>query len=103
MPRETEDKSADVQPIRGSPPTTPVSDELARLTSVLRNHCPADAVIIFEYNGALHLHVDVRQFEDVTKMEALLPSLCGGIFQQVQRGLAAHHSFFHRISALVTL
>jgi hypothetical protein len=101
MPRETEEKSGDIQPIRGSAPTMAVSKELARLTNVLRDHCPADAVITFEYSGALHLHVDVRRLEDVTKMEALLPSLCGGIFQNVQRGLAAHHSFFHRISALV--
>jgi hypothetical protein len=32
----------------------------------------------------------------------MLPSLFGGIFSDVQRGLVDNHSFFHRVSALVT-
>lgn len=96
-------KSADIQPIRGPERTMAVSDELARLTSILHEICPPDGVISFEYDGALHLHIDVRRVEDVTKIEALLPSLCGGIFHDVQRGLTARHSFFHRISSKVSL
>ena len=96
-------KSADIQPIRGPERTMAISEELGRLTSVLREICPPDGVITFEYNGALHLHIDVRRVEDVTKVEALLPSLCGGIFHGVQRGLTARHSFFHRISSLVSI
>ena len=96
-------KSADIQPIRGPERTMAVSEELGRLTDILREICPPDGVISFEYNGSLHLHIDVRRVEDVTKIEAMLPSLCGGIFQGAQRGLSAHHSFFHRISSMVSL
>jgi hypothetical protein len=59
-------------------------------------------MITFEYNGKLHLHVDVRRLEELAIVEATLPSLCGGIFHDLQRGMAARHSFFHRVSALVT-
>ena len=100
---EDSNKSADIQPIRGPQRTMAISEELGRLTSALREICPPDGVITFEYDGALHLHIDVRRVEDVTKVEALLPSLCGGIFHGVQRGLTARHSFFHRISAMVSL
>ena len=96
-------KTADIQPIRGPQRTMVVSEELGRLTSILRGICPPDGVISFEYEGALHLHIDVRSVEDVTKIEALLPSLCGGIFHSTQRGLTARHSFFHRISSMVSL
>lgn len=100
---EESNKSADIRPIRGPQRTTAVSEELGRLTSILREICPPDGVITFEYDGALHLHIDVRRVEDVTRIEALLPSLCGGIFHGVQRGLTAHHSFFHRVSSMVSL
>src|SRR5687768_481234 len=96
-------KSADVQPIRTPQRTMVISDELARLTGILREVCPPDGVITFGYDGALRLHIDVRRVEDVARIEALLPSLCGGIFHGVQRGLAARHSFFHRISSIVSL
>ncbi len=94
---------ADIQPIRAPQQIMAVSDELGKLTSILRDVCPAEAVISFDYNGALHLHVDVRLIEDVTKIEALLPSLCGGIFHGAQRRMTARHSFFHRVSANVSL
>ncbi|QIK97114.1 hypothetical protein G7076_02295 [Sphingomonas sp. HDW15A] len=83
------------------PPPTFVSDELARLTVVLREFCPPEAIVTFEYDGRLKLHIDVREVQDVARLEAVLPSLCGGIFHDTQRGLSAHHSFFHRISAAV--
>ncbi len=96
-------RPADVQPIRAPQESMVVSDELGRLTSMLRDACPPEAVISFDYNGTLHLHVDVRLIEDVTKIEALLPSLCGGIFHSAQRRMTARHSFFHRVSASVSL
>jgi hypothetical protein len=80
---------------------TPVSDELTKLTAVLREVCPGDATIGFEFDGRLHLHVQLRRFEDVTRLETALPSLCGGIFQNVRHGQVGRHSFLHRVSALV--
>ena len=96
-------KSADIQAIRGPDRPMVVSDELGRLTGILREICPPEGVISFEYDGALHLHIDVRRVEDVARIEALLPSLCGGIFHGAQRRLTARRSFFHRISSMVSL
>jgi len=96
-------KSGDIQPIRGPQRTMAISEELGRLTRALREICPPDGVISFEYKGALHLHIDVRRLEDVNNIESMLPSLCGGIFHGIRRGMTAHHSFFHRISSLVSL
>ena len=93
--------SADVAPINIPPPPTTVSDELGKLMGTLREHCSPEAVIIFQFDGKLHVHIDVRDIEEVARLESLLPSLCGGAFSELQRGLAAHHSFFHRISARV--
>jgi len=86
-------------PVQTQP--TPVSDELGRLQAALAELCPKDSTISFEYDGKLHLHVDLRGFEDVNRMEAILPTLFGGIFHDVRRTLAGPHSFFHRVTALV--
>jgi hypothetical protein len=90
-----------VEPIFGTPGSTPVSDELQKLTAMLASVCPKESVITFEYNGKLRLHIDIRRFEEMTTIEALLPTICGGIFCNVQRGMAEKHSFFHRLTALV--
>lgn len=80
---------------------TPISDELGKLTAMLAQLCPPDAVIGFQYDGKLRLSIDVRRFEEMTTIEAQLPLLYGGIFQEVQRGSPGHGSFFHRLSAIV--
>jgi hypothetical protein len=49
----------------------------------------------------LQLHIDVRNLEDVSRLEVVLPSLCGGIFSNLQRGLVDNHPFLHRLTALV--
>jgi hypothetical protein len=94
-------QSADIDRICVPPPSTFVSDELGRLMSALHDSCGPEAVISFNYDGTLRVHIDVRDVADVARLEATLPSLCGGVFHDTQRGLAAHHSFFHRISAMV--
>jgi len=58
-------------PVQTQP--TPVSDELGRLQAALAELCPKDSTISFEYDGKLHLHVDLRGFEDVNRMEAYCP------------------------------
>jgi hypothetical protein len=80
---------------------TPVSDELRKLTDMLRPHCPRDSVIRFEFDGRLHLQIDVRRFEELAGLEALLPAMWGGIFTDVQRSISDKHSFFHRLTAVV--
>lgn len=95
-------KPANVERIAIPSPLTPVSDELTKLTAMLRDVCPADAIIGFEFDSKLYLHVHLRRFEDVTRLETALPSLCGGIFHDIRHGQVGRHSFLHRVSALVS-
>ena len=82
-------------------PPTPISDELEKLRRVLVEQLPRDALIKFEFDGRLRLHVDARRFEDVAVVEALLPSLSGGIYGDLQRAMSRHNSFLHRVTATV--
>ena len=90
-----------VEQIYCSTESTPVSDELQKLTAMLAPLCPRESGIKFDFDGRLRVHIDVRRFEEMTTLEALLPTVCGGIFHEVQRGMAGKHSFFHRVSAVV--
>ena len=78
-----------------------ISDELARLLGAVQAVSPRDAKVTFDYNGTLHLHIDVRNLEDVARLEVLLPTLCGNIFANLQRGSVDNHPFFHRLTASV--
>jgi hypothetical protein len=93
--------AGNVESMFAEPPSTPVSDELGRLRGVLLEKLPRDALIKFEFDGRLQLHVYVGRYEDLAVVEALLPSLCGGIFGNLQRGMSGHSSFKHRVSASV--
>ena len=81
--------------------STAVTDELNRILTMMRDVAPKNAVISFDFDGQLHVHVDVRQREEVTLLESVLPSLGGGLLHGLSRGSTPHHPFFHRISALV--
>ena len=91
--------AANVESMFAEDQATPISDELDKLRSVLIEHFPRDALIRFEFDGRLRVHVDVRRFEDVAVVEAVLPSLCGGIFHGLQRTMSRHNSFVHRVTA----
>ena len=78
-----------------------LSDGLGKLVEELRSHAPADAGITLVFDGRLHINIDLRNLDDVTRLEFLLPTLCGGIFPNVQRRLVDNHPFLHRLSALV--
>jgi hypothetical protein len=93
--------STNVERIAVPSKATPISDELSSLTAMLRDICPPDAAIAFIFQGKLQLQIDLRRFEDVTKLELTLPAMCGGIFRDVRRGQVGRHSFLHRLSALV--
>jgi hypothetical protein len=90
-----------VERIFGTDEPSAVSDELRALTATLTSVCPRESIIKFEYDGTLRLHLDVRRFEELAAMELLLPTICGGAFRDVQRGLSERHSFFHRLVAVV--
>jgi hypothetical protein len=82
-------------------PSSRITDELTRILAMLRDLAPRDAVISFDFDGKLHVHIDVRKREEVTVIEAVLPTLDGGRFGQLSRGATPHHPFFHRVSAVV--
>ncbi|HYX46312.1 MAG TPA: hypothetical protein VE820_05780 [Sphingomicrobium sp.] len=94
-------KAENIEHIHCPGDSTPVSDELRKLASMLVPLCPRDSSIRFDFDGSLRVHIDVRRFEEMTTLESLLPMLFGGIFHDVQRGMAEKHSFFHRLSAVV--
>jgi hypothetical protein len=99
--RKQNESSAEVKPIAVSQKSSVVTDELTKLTDMLHGICPSEAVITFEFVGGLHVHIDVRSLEDMTRLETLMPSFAGGVFYDIQRGLAARRSFFHRLTASV--
>jgi len=83
------------------PRSTAISDELNMIASSLRQACPLETKISFDFDGTLRVHIDVRNLEDVTKVEALLPTLGASMFHTINRGLTPRRSFFHRVTAQV--
>lgn len=81
--------------------STVITDELNKILDMLEGACPKGAVISFDFDGRLHVHVDVHNFEDVLKVEGVLPILGGGMFHDMSRGSTPHHPFSHRLSAIV--
>jgi hypothetical protein len=81
---------------------TPVTDELNRILALLRHACPPNARISFDFDERLHVHVDVRNLEEVAAVEAALPTLGQGLFSCLRRGATPNRRFLHRVSALVT-
>lgn len=90
-----------VETFPGLVPSTEVTDELSRLRSMVREICPPDAMISFDFDDRLHLHIDVRDKIDVALIEARLPTLGSGLFYGITHGSTPLHHFFHRVSALV--
>lgn len=78
-----------------------VTGELDRILTTLRKTIPDAAQISFDFDGTLHVHIDVRQREQVMLVQALLPALDGGRFHTINLGKTPHHPFLHRISAVV--
>lgn len=80
---------------------TSVTDELNKILSMLKDISPDEATISFDFDGRLHVHIDVHNVEDLLRIEALLPTLGAGIFHDLTRGETPHRPFFHRLSAIV--
>ena len=64
-------------------------------------YAPPDAMISFDFDGRLHVHIDVRKREDIAMIEEVLPPLGMGLFHGLKRSATPNRPFFHRISALV--
>jgi hypothetical protein len=83
------------------PHSRAISDELNMIARFLRQACPLEAKVSFDFDVTLRVHIDVRNLEDVTKVEALLPTLGASMFRAVNRGLTPRRSFFHRVTAQI--
>ncbi|MYL98308.1 hypothetical protein GR702_11085 [Novosphingobium sp. FGD1] len=79
----------------------PISDELAYLRKAVEDACPPSATVSFTFDGRLRIAVDVHTFEEASQVEAVLPSIAGGVFHDVVRGNTPGMSFRRRVSALV--
>ncbi|MFC0205402.1 hypothetical protein [Novosphingobium soli] len=82
-------------------PAYTVSDELAVLQKSVENACPPSSIVSFVFDGKLRVAVDVHTFEEASQVEAVLPSIGGGVFHDVARGNTPGMSFRRRVSALV--
>lgn len=94
-------KASRVARMPRQPRSNVVSDELNMISASLREACPPEANISFHFDGKLRVHIDVRKLEDVTRVEMILPTFGASMFHDIYRGQAPHHSFFHRVSAMV--
>lgn len=82
-------------------PSAGITQELNRILSLLREAAPTGSQISFDFDGCLHVHIDVRAREDVLMLEHMLCSLDLGMFSNITHGRTPHHPFFHRVSARV--
>jgi hypothetical protein len=76
-----------------------VSDELTRITTLIRSALPEVAGVSLSFDSKLQVHIDVRRREDVTVVELILPNLEPGLFQGIGRGRTPGHPFHHRVTA----
>lgn len=78
-----------------------ISQELTRLTEQLRAEFPDAEKISFEFDGKLHLHIDVRDLEEAKVIHARLERLYGDLYSRYFVGNSPQHRFWHRVSAMV--
>jgi len=91
-----------VEPFPETARSTPVSGELGRILDILEEAFPDASKVTFEFDGRLHVHIDLRAREQLGIVEERLPYLGGGrLFSDLRRGKTPNHAFLQRISALV--
>jgi len=83
------------------PRPTVVSDELTKVMALVTEGLPGDTKVSFQFDGKLHVMIDVRTLEQVLAVEMTLPKLGAGMFHDIQRVQAPRHGFGHRVTALV--
>jgi len=72
--QETQVEAGIVEHLPNHSRSTIVSDELCRIMAILQESCPPDAIISFHFDGKLHVHIDIRNMEYITGVEAVLRS-----------------------------
>lgn len=98
---ETSDEGAGVERLPVQPPVS-ITEELSKLLAMVRAHAADDAKIGIDFDGKLHLRVDVRDGEHVKALAEVLPTLgTGDIFHRIEVGATPRHPFSHRVSALI--
>jgi hypothetical protein len=93
--------ASNVERFPGAFPASPISDELNRITALLRNACPPESLISFSFDGRLQAHIDVRKREQVLLVQMMLPTLEAGLFDSISLSGTPGHPFYHRVSATV--
>lgn len=78
-----------------------IAAELEVIRSTVLAACPASATVTLAFDGHLNLFIDVRTLEEAGAVEAVLPSLMGGIFGDMRRSGTPHQPFRHRVTATV--
>ena len=91
-----------VATIKASEGQQPISRELSKLIEPLHAEFPSAVEISFTFRKNLRLHIDVKTLEEAHAVEARLPALCRGVFQELFPGSSPHHAFFHRVRAKVS-
>lgn len=78
-----------------------VIEQLSSLRDAVKSIVPADTVVSFQFDDRLHVNIDMRDLQELARLEASLPSLANGIFTNLRRSLADHQPFRHRLTAEV--
>jgi hypothetical protein len=78
-----------------------MTEELGGILRTVREKCPADACISFDFDGRLHLYVDVRTSDQVSNVERARAGTRIGMFHSFTRGKTPHHPFYRRLSAVI--
>lgn len=85
---------------RSRVPQCAVTDELGGILRTVRDRCPSDARISFDFDGRLRLHLDVRTADQVSNVESALAGTRAGMFHSFTRGKTPHHPFYRGLSAV---
>ncbi len=101
MAQEETNSGAPMQSATVAATCRKVTEELIRLRAALQSVVPSDTRISFRFDDPLHINIDVRDLGDLARAETLLPSIDDGIFSNLRRSIADHHSFRHRLTAEV--
>jgi hypothetical protein len=92
--------NGDVKRLSVSPGRT-ATQELNKIRALVRDACPVAREVSFDFDERLLVHIDVRKLEEVTLVQAVLPTVGMGMFQKISLGKTPFRPFSHRISAEV--
>lgn len=95
--------SIDGGALSGQSSAKSLTEQLEAIWTKLQSEFPEAANITLEFNGRLHVYIDVRAGEDVPLYEERLSLLDEGTFTQITRGATPGHPFSHRISSVIAL